>query len=270
MKKRIILALALILSVGLLVGATKKDKKKGKKAVEAPAPVVLPTCGFSKIVLSPDRVNDPQITVGAGKEVKLIAKAYDGSGKQVPANLVWYFRGLPEGEKLTTSDGHKLTASGDSAVFSVSGMAAGNFKIAAESSGCLDADQRPIRGVSELEVYPAPGEPAHCGPILVMYGQREITNERLLGYLNFILRAEVYGPKKLQGYKIQFFLEGKKVEPLRGLIYNKTIKPGFDQEASYWNYVPAWLPAGAYAASYQLLKDKKVVCESTNTYFTAR
>jgi len=268
MKKKIVVGLALILSLGLLVSAEKKDQ--GKKAEEAPAPEVLPICGFSRIAVTPASVDDPEIYVGAGKEIQFTAQAYDQAGKEVPANLVWYFRGLPQGEKLAASDGHKLTASGASAALSVSGRASGTFRIAAEGSDCLDPNGRPLRGTAQVEIYPAPGEPARCGPVLVMYGEREITNEKLLGYINFIFRAEIYGPRKLKGYKIQFYLDDKKVTPKRGLTYDKKLKPGMEQEAGYWAYVPVWLKAGDYSVGYELLKDNKPVCSSTNTYFTAR
>lgn len=272
MKKKVILGLTLLLSIGLLISAGKKDKsmEREKNIKEKPEPQVLPKCSYSRIIISPAKVDDPAIIVGTGKEIQFSAKAYDSSGKEVSANLKWYFRDLPPAQKPDTADGHKLVGSGQTAIMQVSGMASGAFKIAAEATDCVDQNDRPLRGTAEVIVYPNPDEPARCGPVLVMYGEREVTNEKLLGFLNFILRAEIYGPKNLKGYKIQFYLDDKKVEPRRGLIYSKTMKPGFEQEAAYWNYVPVWLKPGDYSAYYELLKDNQPVCSSTKAYFTAR
>lgn len=274
MKRKMILGVVLFLSLGLLVSASKKDEKKKKdqekNLKETPAPVVLPSCSFSRIVVTPEKVDDPSVVVGSGQELKFSAQAYDSAGKPVSANLKWYFRDLPPAEKPDTRGGHKLIASGATATFQVSGLASGTFKIAAEAVDCVDPNGRPVRGVAEISVYPLPGEPSRCGPILVMYGEREVTNEKLLGFINFILRAEIYGPKNLKGYQIQFYLDDKKITPRRNLIYDKQMTPGMDQEAGYWNYMTVWLKPGDYSAHYELLKDKKPVCASTKTYFTAR
>ncbi len=273
MNKKLVFGFVFLLAAGLLMAAAQKntDKDKEKNLAETPAPVILPVCAYSRIAVTPDRVNDPSIIAGGGNELQFQAGAYDAAGKPVAANLIWYFRGLPEDKKLDTADGHRLVGSGASATLFASGLAAGTFKIAAEATDCTDQNGRPLRGTATVEVYPNPDEPAKCGPILVKNGEREITDEKLIGFINFILRAEVYGPKKLKGYKVEFYLDDKKVDPTRALFYDKTMKAGMDQPAFYWAYMPVWLkPKDDYSVYYRLLKDQQPVCSSANTYFSVR
>lgn len=256
----------------MLLGAGKKDKVVVDKSVPQPPPL----CPFSRIDVKPAVVDDQGIFIGSGKQVQFTAKAYDEAGREVPANLSWYFRGLPQDMKFNQLAGHEIVGSGGSATFFAKGLASGTFKLMALDESCVSKNNLPIHGDAELTVYPAPDQAAICGPILIMYGQeREITNEQLLGFTNFNLKAEIYGPKNLKGYKVRFYVgkEGQKmhkVSPDEELIYNKIVKPGFGREAYYWAFSPVWLSYGNFAASYELLKDKKPVCASTVTYWTAR
>jgi len=262
----IFLVLGLIFTSGLGL-ARKKKSQPSPKLEQEPAP---PICNFSQIVVSPELVNDSEVYAGSGKEIYFQAIAYDEQGREVPAHLKWYFRGLPLEEQLTEVAGHKIVGADSKAVFIAEGLASGIFRIAAEAVDCVDQYGRHPRGVARIVVYPNPSQIAICGPILVQYGEREITNETVLGFINFILRAEVYGPKGLKGYKVRFYLNDKRIKPDRKLIYDKKLTPQLEQEAGYWAWIPVWLAPGDYFAYYELLKDDQPVCSSTSTYFTAR
>lgn len=247
-------------------------------------------------------VDQPEIIVGSGKQVQFTAVAYDENRREVPANLTWSFRGLPQGMKYTDMLGHTIAGNGSTATLTVKGMAVGLFKIAAEDETCLSKENTSLFGAAEVNVYPIPSEPALCGPIQVKLGQEhEITNEKVIGFNLFNLKAEIYGPRKLDGYRVRFYV-GKesvpgdqtvhkgetvftmreertsnqliyplhKVSPTDTLIYNKLIKPGMGKEAYYWSYSPVWLAYGNFAGYYELLKSGKPVCSSTITYWTTR
>jgi hypothetical protein len=273
MRSRIILGLLLVLLAGQLTDCAKKKQKLTAPEVQVSAPVL---CKFTRIEVKPDLVDNQEVYIKSGKQVQLTAAAYNDAGQVVPANLQWYFRGLPQDSRLLTSGGHRLSVSGSSAVFSADGMASGDFRIAAEAPDCHDKDGQHLRGVSKITVYPAAGQEAVCGPIIVMFGlDREITNETVLGFWDFSLRAQVYGPKKMKGYKVRFYLgkeqqKLKKITPLEELRYNRLIKPEYNREAYYWAYTPVYLATGNWTASYELLKGKQVICASTPTYFTTR
>ncbi len=270
MKRLVIVGMAFLVVLGCFNALAKKKKKVKAEAEQTVQPSPLPACNFSKIVISPDFVNDPSVYIGSNKEIYFEATAYDDEGKEVPVHLQWYFRGLPLGEKLTVVAGHKIVGADSKGVFIASGLASGAFRIAAEAVDCVDKYGRHPRGVAKVIVYPNPNEVAICGPILVKYGEREITNETVLGFINFILQANVYGPENLKGYKVRFYLNNRRVKPDRKLIYDRKMEPQFDQPAGYWAWVPVWLAPGDYSAYYVLLKDGEPVCSSTTTYFTAR
>jgi len=261
-----ILVWGLILNLGL-IAAKKKPKLSPKPEAQSSPP---PVCSFSKIIITPELVNDPEVYAGSGKEIYFQAVAYDEMGREVPAHLKWYFRGLPQEEQLTEVAGHKIIGADSKAVFLAEGLASGVFRIAAEAVDCVDQYGRHPRGIARIAVYPDPSQVAICGPILAKYGEREITNETVLGFINFILQAYVYGPQDLKGYKVRFYLNGKRIKPDRKLIYNKKLTPQFEQEAGYWSWMPVWLAPGDYYAYYELVKDDQPVCSSTSTYFTAR
>jgi hypothetical protein len=289
MKSKFMWALVLVVSVSLLTGAVKKDKKQDtdksgsklsglfkkkdkKKVAPTVASVVLPTCGYSKIIVSPDTVSSPDLLVGSGKQIQFSAKAVDASGKEVPANLIWFFHGLPMEKKITTSGGHKLVASGSTATLSLDGLAAGNFQIAAQGSDCQDKDGREVRGLSNVVVNPTPGEPLLCGPVTIIYGTKEITNERSLGFTNLIFKSEFYGPKNvdMKSYKVNFYLNNKKVSPSAKLTHDNVNPAKLGQQQKYDGVIYYWLARGDFELSYELVKNNKPVCSSTATYFTTR
>jgi len=273
MRSKLILGLILILSATQFVDCAKKKQKLTSPEVQVSAPVF---CKFTRIEIKPDLVENQEVYIKSGKQVQLTATAYDNAGKTVPVTLQWYVRGLPQDSRLMESGGHKLAASGNSAVFSADGMASGDFRIAAEAPDCHDQNNQHLRGASKITVYPAPGQEAVCGQILIMFGQdREITNETVLGFYDFVLKAQVYGPKMMKGYKVRFYLgkekqKLKKISPLEELRHNYLVKPEQNREAYYWAYTPIYLATGNWAAYYELLKGKQVVCASTPTYFTTR
>lgn len=268
-----VLGMIVILSATMLAGCGKKKEKLTTPEVQVSPPAL---CKFSRIEVKPDVVENQEVYIKSGKQIQFVATAYDAAGKTAPADLQWYFRGLPQDSRLTESGGHKLTASGNTALFSAEGLASGEFRIAAEAPDCHDQYGQHLRGVSKITVYPAADQEAVCGPIQVMFGnEREITNETVLGFYSFILKAQIYGPKKMKGYKVRFYLgkekqKLKKLSPIEELRYNRLEKPEQNREAYYWAYTPAWLATGNWAAYYELLKGKQVVCASTPTYFTTR
>jgi len=273
MRAKTTLAVIVIIMAGMMLAA---GKKKDKLVVDQAVPQPPAVCSFSRIEVKPAVVDDQGMFIGSGKQVQFTAVAYDDAGREAPANLSWYFRGLPQDMKFSTLAGHEITGSGGSATFIAKGLASGTFKITAEDETCVNKDNLHIFGGAEINIYPAPDQAAICGPILLMYGQeREITNEQLLGFTNFNIKAEIYGPKNLKGYKVRFYAgkEGKKmhrVRPDEELIRNQLMKAGYGREAYYWAFSPVWLSYGNFAASYELVKDNKPVCASTVTYWTAR
>jgi len=280
MKVRIVVAIILAGALALVPGFAK-EKQADKDLLKAPEAIKQPpaVCKFSRIAMTPGAVDDTEIIIGSGKEVVFRATAFDESGKEVPANLTWYFRNIVYDQRYTEMGGHTLVASGNEAAFTAKGLAAGVMKVAAVDEGCVDKDNHPIRGAAEVKVYPAPGQEALCGPVQVKFGQEsEITNEKVIGFTSFYLRAEVYGPKKLKGYRVRFYV-GKesepkhKVSPTEELNYDKKAMPPIAAEgrpAFYWAYSPVWVSHGNFAASYELLKNGKPVCASTETYWTSR
>jgi hypothetical protein len=269
--RRKIFGIALIMcGIMLYISCIGKKKPEVKEEFEKPA---LPLCSASRVEIEPGMVNDPGIIVGSGRTLEFHAMAYDDSDQPVPLDLDWYFRGVPKwADPAEVGQGHKLKKTGAMrAKFLAEGYTTGTFKIAAQIPGCVSASGLPVRGCAKININPRPDAPAVCGPTSIIYGERDVTGETVIGFLPIQLKAEAYGSKSaFKRLRVRFYLNGKHIKPDRKLIRDRKATPLLGQEAAFWAYIPFWRGAGDFEAYYELRHGNEIVCTSETAYFTTR
>ncbi len=271
-----------LFTLSLYISCLGKKKVEAEDAVEGPS---LPLCSAAEVRVEPNVVDDSDLVVGSGRDVEFQASAYDASGQPVSVELDWYFRGLPdESDRTVTGQGHRLTKTGPmSACFEASGYTAGTFGIAAELPACTGESGLPVRGTVKVIVNARPDAPVLCGPVNILYGQRDVSGETVIGFIPIRLKAELFSPSSRKALedmrkrlRVRFYLNEKQIKPDRKIILDHGASPWFKSKESggrepvYWAYIPFWRPAGEYKAYYELLDGEELVCASDTAYFTAR
>ncbi|HUT55581.1 MAG TPA: hypothetical protein VM658_19480 [bacterium] len=270
MRKYFAIAVLAAVIAGMGACNTKKEPAVGEQFKFNPA-----ACSTFAIRVTPEKSEDPQITIASGRELTFEATALDRNGKPINAPLTWSFR-YPDGGNEQHSGGHELAAKDDRrAAFRATGLAPGVFTVVVQDRSCnqavSDEPQYP-EGEAWVKVYEKPDARAACGRMRVTYGDRIDRNgDTILASAKVTLIAEVSGREKLgRKYRVKFFVNGKSYAGLRPLYRDPEVRPLPGMEAGHFAMLPLYLVPGDYSVRYELDYAGEPVCGSRTERFRAK
>lgn len=264
--------IAAVMMAALLTGCGSKKEVK-----EPPPRFQLKSCPVSKIVVTPDRLEDPQAAIRSGYIVNLTATAFDADGREIAAPLTWSLRYPDAASDQASGNGHRLTVMDPNhASFTVLGMASGVFIVVVQDKSCDRADdnlhpQYP-EGEAWIKVFDDARANAACGRMRVTYGDYlDKMGDQVISANKVTLLAEISGKAVLKrNFKVQFYINEKPFTGVRPLYRSPKVEPAPEMSVGHLSFLPLYLTPGDFRVRYELLEDGQAICGSRVERFSAK